>query len=216
MASPVSSTSEPRERRNRSDATRERILDAARLLFRTKGYSRTATSDIASEAGVAEGSIFYHFGTKRNLLATLGQEFARAMVAAMRGNARDLATLDPGIMIERAFDFAMLGPKPHDTLGLTRDDPEIQPFLNASRDGVVHFIEDVMRAWHGDSNGHGMHIPVAAGLCYAAVHDSISRVLDGQSPYDPETVRDECIRFIRAAQGLRPGPMTVGIQPSAP
>ncbi|MDP4126742.1 MAG: helix-turn-helix domain-containing protein [Bacillota bacterium] len=49
-----------------------KILKAALKVFTEKGYSASTTSEIAREAGVAEGTIFRHFNTKKEiLLATL-------------------------------------------------------------------------------------------------------------------------------------------------
>lgn len=49
-----------------------KILKAALKVFTEKGYSAATTSEIAREAGVAEGTIFRHFKTKKDiLLATL-------------------------------------------------------------------------------------------------------------------------------------------------
>ncbi len=54
--------------------TRQKILSASQALFAKKGYHKTTTSEIASTAGVAEGSIFKHFSTKENLLFALVEE----------------------------------------------------------------------------------------------------------------------------------------------
>lgn len=44
------------------------ILAAAIKLFADKGYFATSTSEIAKEAGVAEGTIFRHYKTKKDVL----------------------------------------------------------------------------------------------------------------------------------------------------
>jgi AcrR family transcriptional regulator len=46
----------------------EAILEAATELFAEKGYSATSTSEIAKVAGVAEGTIFKHYKSKKGLL----------------------------------------------------------------------------------------------------------------------------------------------------
>jgi AcrR family transcriptional regulator len=49
-----------------------KILNAALEVFTEKGYSAATTSEIARKAGVAEGTIFRHFKTKKDiLLATM-------------------------------------------------------------------------------------------------------------------------------------------------
>ena len=48
--------------------TRQRILNAAQRLFALRGYDGTTTRDLASAAGVAEGTIFRHFENKKSIL----------------------------------------------------------------------------------------------------------------------------------------------------
>lgn len=61
---------------------RERLTAAATTLAATRGLSRTSLGDIASEAGVAQGSVYYYFRTK--------EDVARAVIAEL--SARDVAS----------------------------------------------------------------------------------------------------------------------------
>lgn len=47
--------------------TRSRILDAAEIVFQRNGVSRTTLADIASEANVTRGAIYWHFEHKVDL-----------------------------------------------------------------------------------------------------------------------------------------------------
>ena len=49
-------------------ARREQILQAARAAFARKGYERTTIKDIASEAGLAPGTLYLYFDNKRDIL----------------------------------------------------------------------------------------------------------------------------------------------------
>ncbi|MGM0843449.1 MAG: TetR/AcrR family transcriptional regulator [Bacillota bacterium] len=49
----------------------KKILEAALEIFAEKGYSATSTSEIAKKAGVAEGTIFRHYKTKKDLLLSI-------------------------------------------------------------------------------------------------------------------------------------------------
>lgn len=51
----------------RSDAGRERMLEAAMRRFAEHGYHRTRVEDIADDLGIAKGSIFLHFKSKEGL-----------------------------------------------------------------------------------------------------------------------------------------------------
>ncbi len=46
----------------------QKILDAAVSIFLAKGFGSTTTAEIASEAQVAEGTIFRYFKTKKDIL----------------------------------------------------------------------------------------------------------------------------------------------------
>ncbi|MFD1174716.1 TetR/AcrR family transcriptional regulator [Paenibacillus puldeungensis] len=48
-----------------------KILEAAVEIFSEKGYAATSTSEIAQKAGVAEGTIFRHYKTKKDLLLSI-------------------------------------------------------------------------------------------------------------------------------------------------
>ncbi|OZU88390.1 TetR family transcriptional regulator [Virgibacillus indicus] len=48
-----------------------KILEAAIEIISEKGYYNTSTSEIAKRAGVAEGTIFRHYRTKKDLLAAI-------------------------------------------------------------------------------------------------------------------------------------------------
>ncbi len=50
------------------EARRNQILDAATSVFAEKGFHRTTTKEIASAAGVSEGTIYNYFDNKADLL----------------------------------------------------------------------------------------------------------------------------------------------------
>lgn len=58
---------------------RERVLDAALGLFRTRGFDRVSVSDLMREAGLTHGGFYNHFTSKGDLAA---QACARAFAAA--------------------------------------------------------------------------------------------------------------------------------------
>jgi AcrR family transcriptional regulator len=50
---------------------RERILDAARLLFASRGFETVTMAEIARQAGVARATVFNHFGSKGALIEAI-------------------------------------------------------------------------------------------------------------------------------------------------
>ncbi len=52
-----------------SSKTRDKILEASLVLFNERGFSAVTTASIADQAGVLEGSLWYHFRTKKDILS---------------------------------------------------------------------------------------------------------------------------------------------------
>jgi AcrR family transcriptional regulator len=69
---------------DRSAASRQAILDAARDLFTVQGYTTTSVSEIVARAGTSVGLPYYHFGSKENIFITLWNEFEVAQEARTR------------------------------------------------------------------------------------------------------------------------------------
>ena len=57
--------------KNKMTEKQQKIVETAIQMFAERGYASTATSEIAKAAGVAEGTIFRHFGSKENLLLSV-------------------------------------------------------------------------------------------------------------------------------------------------
>ena len=60
----------------RSKQTKEKIVQAAIRLFQERGYEKTTSNDIASEAGVSVGSFYVYFTDKRQLLLSIFDRLA--------------------------------------------------------------------------------------------------------------------------------------------
>lgn len=59
----------------------KKIIIAAIESFSEKGYAATSTSEIAKKAGVAEGTIFRHYSTKKELLMSIVTPLMTKMIA---------------------------------------------------------------------------------------------------------------------------------------
>jgi AcrR family transcriptional regulator len=86
----------------RSQATRERILDAAEKLFAGRGYHGVSIRDVTGSADVDVALVSYHFGNKQGLLdavllrraADLNDERLALLDAVLAGTARRAPTLE--------------------------------------------------------------------------------------------------------------------------
>jgi len=74
---------------DRSGDKRERILSAAEIIFARHGFFAAKVSDVAKEAGVADGTIYLYFKSKDDLLISLFErrmlELTEALQAAIAG-----------------------------------------------------------------------------------------------------------------------------------
>jgi len=61
----------------RPDNRRVQLLDAAARLFCQRGFHATSMRDIAKSVDMLSGSIYYHFNSKREMLAAVYAEGAR-------------------------------------------------------------------------------------------------------------------------------------------
>jgi AcrR family transcriptional regulator len=68
-------------------SNKENIVFVALELFGEQGYDRTPTAQIARQAGVSEGLIFRHFGSKSGLLAAIIHEGLAHIAATMTSYA---------------------------------------------------------------------------------------------------------------------------------
>ncbi|MDJ0841869.1 MAG: TetR family transcriptional regulator [Acidobacteriota bacterium] len=62
-----------RKTKEETEKTRLSLLDAALNVFSTKGFVRSTLNDIAREAGVSRGAIYWHFKDKVDLFEALSE-----------------------------------------------------------------------------------------------------------------------------------------------
>lgn len=87
-------------------ATRDRLLDAAELVFSEKGVSRTSLSDIAEAAGVSRGAIYWHFKNKSDLFNAMMDRTSLPLENALHHEGDDIAQ-DPLADLQRGIQAAM-------------------------------------------------------------------------------------------------------------
>jgi AcrR family transcriptional regulator len=117
--------------------TRERLLRAAADVFAERGYDGTRVVDIAATAGVSNGALYAHFGSKAELL-----------VAALRAHGRqvlaDLLAADPSRPVTELLLEAGRGlPRRRDSQGYL----VVEALIAARRD---HDVAGLMRDYTGE------------------------------------------------------------------
>ena len=84
----------PARRWARTDATQQRILDAATEVFSTRGFSAATMADIVENSGASIGSIYHHFGAKKELFLAIYERLSAEVELRMADAARESADLD--------------------------------------------------------------------------------------------------------------------------
>lgn len=90
-------------RRTQEDAaaTRAAVLDAALRVFSRKGYAATRLEEVATEAGVTRGAVYWHFAGKAELYTALMQERTGKLVALYEEALAPASRRAPLAAIER-------------------------------------------------------------------------------------------------------------------
>lgn len=71
-------------------SSRERLLDAAIELIRTKGYAAMRVEDVCEATGLTKGSFFHHFASKEEIAMAAAERFAsRADAMFTRASYRE-------------------------------------------------------------------------------------------------------------------------------
>jgi len=84
----------------RAQATREKIVDGAALTFYRLGYGLATTGDIAHEAGVTRGAMYFHFQSKEDLArAVIAKEQSLALSASNHIHAMNRSALETMILL---------------------------------------------------------------------------------------------------------------------
>jgi AcrR family transcriptional regulator len=122
-------------RRTKEDAaiTREQLLKKALNVFSRKGYASTTLEDIAQEASVTRGAIYWHFGSKAELYNTLIREYSdRGSLIVQKAAAEGGSFLD---ILRRAFVMQ---------LQMVEEDKEMQALMELAlfKTGLVSELEE--------------------------------------------------------------------------
>ena len=174
-------------RQAQAAATRERIAEAARRLFGVAGYGSTSIEAIAADAGVAVRTVYSAFGTKREILSLICEQWLeRARARELAGEV--LAEPDPArrlrgaaswlrILYEAGFDVVMIFE------AATDESAETRALLRSKLAGR----NQAMDAMIASLDGH-LHAPVrqVQAVYRALAAPGVYRELVEESGWTPE------------------------------
>ena len=196
--------------RSSGEATRRRLIDAARECFARTGYHGTSTAEIAATAGCSEATLFKHYRAKQALLAAVirdagswieslavpagrQEDPAAALRAHLRGFLADPRFAD--MTRVRSFAVALV------------DEEEIRTALIETRarirPAITGIAEAAQAAGRFRADVPADHIyEMVLGLSFAA---SFDQSLDGDVARDRLlAVADSIIRLVSIPEGNVP------------
>ena len=130
--------------------SRERLLTVSARLFARGGFEATSMRDIAGEAGMLAGSMYYHFPSKNELIAAVYEAGVAEIGAAV--DAAVARARAPWIRLEAACVAhleALLADRAHAavmTADLSRLDARLRRRLVVLRDGYEARFVDLVAA----------------------------------------------------------------------
>ncbi|MEA2696524.1 MAG: TetR/AcrR family transcriptional regulator, fatty acid metabolism regulator protein [Myxococcales bacterium] len=98
--------------KRRTDDKRQRILDAAVQVFARKGFFASRISDIATAAGIADGTVYLYFESKDNILIKLFDEVMGEHIEAARQEAKRVVDAAAQLRVIADHHLGLLGRNP--------------------------------------------------------------------------------------------------------
>jgi AcrR family transcriptional regulator len=87
----------------RTEATRGRLITAARRLFAEKGFAATSTEEILSETAVSRGALYHHFPSKTDLFQATFEQVEDELTAQVLQVAAAGGETDPMRILQVGF-----------------------------------------------------------------------------------------------------------------
>ena len=167
--------------------TRARIVDAAKRLFVEHGYLATTIEAIADAGGVAVQTVYYVFGTKRNVLAavldvTIAGDADPVPVLRQPWIERFAAAPDAAaavdLLVEGTVGILERTSPVYDVVRRAAADPEVAALLDANRrdrrTDQRRLVELLAEAGHLRA---GVDVDTAADVFYALVNEEVFQLL---------------------------------------
>ena len=175
-------------------SAKDKILEAALSVIRTKGYAATTVDDLCAAAGVTKGAFFHHFPTKTEFGYAIVDEMLAGMIAAqwvgpLRSSADPLETI--AVEFERGAEI-LSRQRPILGCPLNNLAQEMNPLDDGFR-ARTSAVFDLWRDTFRHALGRGQHTGVvltniesadAAYALVAQIEGTLSLARNSQDPAD--------------------------------
>src|SRR5829696_6439694 len=198
----------PNKQDLRSEATRQRLIAAARTMFSERGYAGVGTEEIVQAAGVTRGALYHQFRDKADLFAAVAEAAQADVAHRITAGAQGDGPVDPMTALYagvRRFLEACADPAVERILLL--DGPAVLGW-QAWRDLAERYGLGLLQ--------HGLQAAIDAGAITAQPVVPLAHVLIGaldecalyvaRAP-DPTAARQQCTAILQQLlHGLTPDP----------
>lgn len=200
-----------RRTKEEAERTRKAILEASLKVFSTKGYARARLEEVAKEAGVTRGAIYWHFDNKAQL-------YSSAVIESVSGYQERLtkillSELSPLPKIQTLMKEWLVTLEQDEayrtlvemTLTKTEFDDQTAEGVRdwfGFVDRVQEAIVDLIREGIAAGEIHPEVNPEVAGLALISYLNGIEEtwfiqiLAKGEHPFSPADMADELVAFI--------------------
>lgn len=158
---------------------KETILKAAAKLFSEKGFKYTSMAELSRITGAAEGTIFYHFKTKEELLLSILERIREIVSAEIKNHFSDGRYSTGMEMMDGAVSFYLGLPGKmedwffvlhrHYTYDLAAVNPVCKGHVDVIFNSFIDLFESAIIKGQKDGSIGDMHARKTACIIFAAV-----------------------------------------------
>lgn len=124
--------------------TKREIMDRAADLFARKGYGSVGISEVGEVAGLGKGALYYHIGSKEELLYSIMTEYMMQLNASANHILERVAdTRERIVALSESFTETMF----HSRAAMTVCYREVHSLGIETRDSVLQLHSDYQRVW---------------------------------------------------------------------
>lgn len=182
------------------------ILQCATRLFALKGFKETSMAELAKNVGVAQGTIFYHYGSKEDLCLSILQAFKEDLAAEFENHFKSASGSNGLEMVEEVITFyfnmadtmeeRFLLLHRHDAYELAQVNPVCRGHLEAIYTCLVDMFEKAIVTGQRDGSISALPARKIALIIFTMV-DSLVR-FNTYRLYSAGTLSNELISACRA------------------
>jgi AcrR family transcriptional regulator len=201
-------------RAEKREANRTRILRAARKVFGKRGFHAATIEEIAEEAGLSNGAIYYNFDSKGDLFFALLEERQEERIRHMRrtigstaaADARDLGlgeeARDATRSLKESREWRLLL---LEFIAHAARTPNLAPKLRAQKRRLREALTELLEQRLGD---RGAQPPLPSDKL-ALVATALANGLATEELSDPGSVPDELLGDVLALLLAQPADQTI-------